>query len=184
MADAWNTAEVVPVGIVTLAGETRAELPLDNVIRAPPAGADWDSVTLQAVELPLGTKLGAQEREETTADASSAMFSETCALLVLAVIVTVLLLETALAVAENAALKAGPAMVTLAGTLTVVELLARAIVVPEGGAGLFSVTVQLALPGPVRVVGVQVSTDTCGGGCRLMETVCWVLLARAVMTVV
>ena len=82
-----------------------------------------------------------------------------------------------MAVAANVA--EVPETVTLAGTVRLAELLLRATVVGDE-----TVTVQVTVPAPVTVVGVQARADTCGGGCRLIEAVCWVLLALAVMTAV
>lgn len=57
---AANVPTVAPAGIVTEAGTESAPLPEANVTFAPPAGAGWDSVTVQVVEPGVAIEEGVQ----------------------------------------------------------------------------------------------------------------------------
>jgi len=63
--------------------------------------------------------------------------------------------------AVNTALFCPAVTVTLAGTDTVGLLLDSVTVLPPAGAAPLMVTVQVAVPGPVTVPGVQLKVVTC-----------------------
>jgi hypothetical protein len=151
-----------------------------------PAGAALANVTVQVVELPLGTVDWLQVKEETSAGAR--------------VIVAVCAGPPA-----EAEITAGPATVRaptvavkfaevdpaaigrVAGTVTCELLLERPIDRPPAGAAALSETVQEILPATAAVFGLQATPDTCtagAGGDNTMDAVCWLLLAAAVMTAV
>jgi hypothetical protein len=68
--------------------------------------------------------------------------------------------------AVNIASVCPTATTTLEGTVTVALLLDSETVVPPDGAVPLIVTVQLAVPGPVTVAGVQLTLVTCScSGC-------------------
>ena len=65
-------------------------------------------------------------------------------------------------VAVTPALAALAGMVTVAGTVTAVLLVDRLTVIPPSGAGVFSVTVHVSVPEPVKDVPVQASALNTG----------------------
>lgn len=68
---ALKVATVVPAAIGTVDGTVKAELLLASVITAPPAGAGWFTLTVQALD-EFGPRLvGLQESEETSTELAS-----------------------------------------------------------------------------------------------------------------
>ena len=112
---------------------------------------------------PGKTIVGAQVTPATSvarlADTSSVNLCDTPASA--AVMTTAWLVLTAATEVVNTALLCPPVTVTLAGTVTVGLLLVNATVLPPAGAAPLSVTVQLDVPGPVTVPGVQLNVVTC-----------------------
>jgi hypothetical protein len=70
---AWKATALAAAATVTEAGTVRAAALLDSATTAPPDGAGWVSVTVQAL-LPLDPRLvGVQTREEIRTAASTLM---------------------------------------------------------------------------------------------------------------
>jgi hypothetical protein len=67
-------------------------------------------------------------------------------------------------VAVNPPLVALAATVMVAGTVTLVLLLAKPTLVPPAGAAALSVTVQLEVPGETTLAGLQLTVLTVTGG--------------------
>ena len=90
----------------------------------------------------------------------------------------------AAAVAVNVALVAPAATVTLAGSLSKALLSVSVTDRPPAGAARLSVTVQVALPGAVKLAGVQVRPLNCGRGDTVTVAVCVTPPALAVTVTV
>jgi hypothetical protein len=163
-AVAVNVAKVCPAAIDTLAGTVTFALLLDSeTVVPPPEGAAALIVTVQlAVPGPV-TVFGVQLRLVTcNCCCAGDTLSPVVAVLPFrpAVSVALTVVVVVPAVAVNVA-KVCPAVTnTLEGTVTVELLLDSATVVPPVGAVPLIVTVQLAVPGPVTVPGVQLSELT------------------------
>ena len=69
-------------------------------------------------------------------------------------------------------LVAPAAIVTLAGTVTLVLLLDKPTLAPPVGAATLSVTVQLEVPGETTLAGLQLTLLTVTGGVALSAKVC------------
>ncbi len=70
---ALNVAEVVVDATITEAGTVSAVLLLDRPIDAPPAGAAWDNVMVQMLEVFGPTVVGVQDNDARDAGATSVM---------------------------------------------------------------------------------------------------------------
>ena len=75
------------------------------------------------------------------------------------------------------------ATVTLAGTVTMALLLARAKATPPEGAAALKVTVQEALPAAEKADGVQLTTETCGGATVTVTVAVWETAFSVAVTV-
>lgn len=110
-----NRALVEPAATVTLVGVCATALLSETVTTAPPAGAGPLKVTVPVEDLPPTTAVGLKVKELSTGG-----FTVSVAVCVtplyLAVIVTVVLVATALVVIVNVAVLKPAATVTLAGT--------------------------------------------------------------------
>jgi len=165
MVNAGDT--VVPAATVTEAGTVAAAgLLLISVTTAPPAGAGPLSVTVfNVVDVPPSTDVG----DRFTAaglGASTVKVPGTVAPPYVAVIVTGVLVATAVVVMANAGdTVAAPATVTVAGTVAAAGLpLVSVTTAPPFGAGPLSVTVFIVVDVPPRTdPGDNVTAETMGG---------------------
>jgi hypothetical protein len=96
----------------------------------------------------------------------------------LAVSVTACAVPTEVTVAVKPALAAPAAMLTVAGTVTALLLLARFTANPPAAAAAFNVTVQLSVPAPVTEPLVQLSPLSTGTPVPLRLTTVDELLVR------
>ena len=145
---------------------------LEIEMASPPAGAMPFRVTVH-VELPAASEVGEQlsPLSGTLAPAvTTTVVVWLCALLV-AVTVTAWLVETVPAVAVNEAVLTPAPIVTLAGIVNALLLLARAIVVAFNAA-LFKLTVQVAVAPTATLFGVQLTALNCAGPLRFREKFC------------
>jgi hypothetical protein len=93
-----------------------------------------------------------------------------------AVTVAVWLAETVPLVALKVAVADPAATVTDAGTVSAAALLDSVTLAPPAGAAWFNVTVHVLVELDPRLVGLQLSEETCTGAVRLMLAVAEVLL--------
>ena len=165
-AEAVNVARVCPAATITLEGTVTVALLLDSETVVPPAGEVPLIVTVQVADPGPVTVAGVQLRL-TTCSCCCAGDTLNPVVAVLPFNPAVNVALTALAVlpaeAVNVAKVCPAATITLEGTVTVALLLDSETVVPPAGAVPLSVTVQLAVPGPVTVPGVQLSELTARG---------------------
>src|SRR2546422_431178 len=163
-----NVTLVAPTGTVTLAGTVAAELLLDSVTCAPPAGAGPFSVTVP-VELPVEalppvTVVGFTPSEERrTGCGFTVRVAGRVTPLYTAEMVTGVDAATVLVVTVNVGLVAPAGTVTLPGTVAAVLLLDRVTDAPPAGARPFSVTGPVEVPPPVTVVGFSASERRAAG---------------------
>jgi hypothetical protein len=132
---------VAPAATVTEAGTVAAALLLCSVTTAPLAGAGPVSVTVAEVEIPPTTdevvRFTCDAAGGPTVSVPGAVFP-----LYVAVIVTGVLVATAVVVMVNAGDTVAPAAtVTVAGTVVLGSLLDNATITPPVGAGPFRLTV-------------------------------------------
>src|SRR2546430_1664460 len=159
-----NVTLVAPTGTVTLAGTVAAELLLDSVTCAPPAGAGPFNVTVP-VELPVEalppvTVVGVTPGEgRRTGCGVTGALARGGARGVVDVPVAEVDAPTALVVTVNVPLVAPTGTVTLAGTVAAVLSLDSVTCAPPAGAGPSSVAVPVELLPPVTVVGFTPSEE-------------------------
>src|ERR1035438_8876393 len=160
--EAEKVALICPAAIITLEGTVTAALLLDSATAVPAVGAVPLIVTVQLADPRPVTVPGVQLRL-TTCSCGGDTLSPVVAVLPFSLAVSVALTIAAVvpAVAVNVAKVCPAATVTLEGTVTNTLLLDSETVVPPVGAVPLMVTVQLAVPGPVTVFGVQLRLVTC-----------------------
>ena len=142
-----------------------AALLRESATLTPPAGADWDRVTVQVVVAAELTVAGEQASVVTvggggvivTGLVAKLPFSE-------AVTVTVWLAATVPEEAVKPPFDTPAAIVTDAGTVSAALLSDTATVTPPAGAACDKVTVQPVLPPDATVAGEHTSADTVTGG--------------------
>lgn len=166
-AAAVKVAVVTPGLTGTLSGTVTAALLLDNDTVAPPPGAGPTSVTVQLVELPLGTFAGLQLKKDTSGGDKviPADFEIPLADAVIMAVpdaVTEETLPVKLPVTDPAGID------TLAGTTTCELLLDKPTERPPAGAAAPREAAQETLPDPARVVGEHVSPARLVLGCRIV----------------
>jgi hypothetical protein len=166
-AVAVNVAKVCPAATITLKGTVTVALLLESETAVPPpAGAAPLIVTVQVADAGPVTVPGVQLRL-TTCSCCGDTLNPVVTVLPFnpAVSVALTVLAVVPAVAVNVAKVCPAATSTLEGTVTVALLLDSETVVPPLGAAPVIVTVQLAVPGPVTVPGVQLRLTTCSCCC-------------------
>ena len=173
-AEAMKVTKFCPAATVTLAGTVTVALLLDSETTVPPEGAFPLIVTVQlAVPGPV-TVAGVQLRLVTC---NCCVDGDTIipVVVVLPFSPAISVALTAVAVPPVEAMKVTKfcpaATVTLAGTVTFALLLDSETTIPPEGAFPLIVTVQLAVPGPVTLAGVQLRLVTCSCCCVDGETV-------------
>ena len=170
---AGNVPVVLPAGIDKVAGTlTFAEL-LVRLIDAPPELALADRVTVQVLEPPPTTVVGAQVTEEMVTGGftgSTVRVAACCRPFNVATIVAVVTLVTDVVVAVNVPVVLPARIVKVAGTVTLAELLDRLIDAPPEPALADRVTVQVLEAPPTTVAGAQLTEETMTpGGVSLMD---------------
>ena len=128
-----NVAVVAPAATMTLAGTVAAAFELVRVTTSPPVGAPLDRVTVPADEAPPTRLAGARATPVRLAGGLTVRVVVRLTPPKVAVSVTAVADATDVVVAENVALVAPAATLTLAGTVTAGLLLARATVAPPVG---------------------------------------------------
>jgi hypothetical protein len=183
-AEAGKIAKFCPVATVTLAGTVTVALLLDSKTAVPPEGAFPLIVTVQlAVPGPI-TVAGVQLRLVTCSSGGDTV-SPVVVVLPFSPAVSVAFTVVTVDPAETVKvlLACPPATITLPGTVTVALLLDSETAVPPEGAFPFIVTIQLVVPGPVTVAGVQLRLVTCSSGGDTISPVVVVLPFRPAVSV-
>ncbi len=161
-AVAVKLAVVDPAATVTVLGVVTDELLSEMVTTAPPAGADPVNATVHVV-LPAPVIVPGEQLNDdsVTVPASAANVSAALAVLLpyVPVNATVVVVATADAVAVKLAVVDPAATVTIVGTVTDELPDDSVTAAPPAGAAPDNLTVQVALPAPVIVVGVQLNDD-------------------------
>ena len=160
---AANVAVLTAAANVTDAGTLSKEFVLARAITAPPAGAGWDRLTVQLVDVFGPMLVGLQVREKTCMDGVRlrVVFAELP--LYVAVTVAVELLLTAAVVTVNVAEVAEDPMVTDPGIVSVVPVLDRTMLAPPAGAPCVRVTVQILEEFEARLLRLQDREDSDAG---------------------
>ena len=179
---AVKEAEVLLPGTLTEAGTVRAELLSESVTLAPPLGAAWLRVTVQAVEDPEFTLVGLQVSAETAVGATKVRVAVWEAPFRVAVRVTLWLVVTVPAVAVKVVEVLLAATVTEVGSVSAELLSESATLVPPVGAAWLRVTVQVVEAPELTLVGLQVSAEIAVGATRLRVAV-WEAPFRVAVTV-
>lgn len=159
---ALKEAVVELAGTVIEDGAVRAGLVLASVTTAPPEGAGWDRMTVQAPAAFGPRIVGLHDSEETRTDVARVMVVFAELPLLAAVTVAVEVPLKAVVVALNVAEVAEAATVTEAGTVSPELVFDRLMLTPPAGAAWDRVTVQVLEAFGPSVLGVQDSevTDT------------------------
>ncbi|HUJ21513.1 MAG TPA: hypothetical protein VLX58_08340 [Bryobacteraceae bacterium] len=182
-----NALLVRPAETVISAGAGAAELLLDIVTTVPPAGAAETRFTVQDVFAPPIRVLGVQTIEETAGSTIVVRVSEKVfeTLASVAVMVTVVLLDTDEVVTVKLAVEEPELTVTEEGTeATELELLASDTLVLLEALPL-NVTVHVEVAGGVTLAGLHERFDSVGAaGVRVSEKVFETLASVAVMVTV
>jgi len=185
-AVALKVPVIDPAGTVVDRRTGSSELLLLNPIAVPLEGAAWFSVTVQIV-MPCETKLaGLQDSEERdreatklTVDVCTTPFSEavSIALWLLGMLLPAVALNVV--VAEPAAI-----VIVGAGTGRNALLLDKETVMPPEGAAWLTVTVQVVLAPPAKVLGLHAREESVTPAGRLIVEVCEMPLSVAVRVAV
>lgn len=159
-------ALVAPVPTVTLAGTTAAELSLTKVTMAPPLGAGPLILTVPVDPIPPCTLVGVRVSELTFTEAGVTVNMAVRVPPSAPVMVTFVLVLTALVETANVTVVFPLETTTLGGTCaTAVLLLDKVTVAPVVGAGPLRVTVPLAPAPPTTLVGfTETEARTIAGG--------------------
>jgi hypothetical protein len=158
-AVAEKVAEVAPAATVTEAGTVNAALLSDRVTTAPPVGAALLRVTVQVAEVLDVSEAGLQVRPVGTALVSrlnEKVADEPDKEAVMMAVLSAVMVE---AVAEKVAEVAPAATVTEAGTVNAALLSDKETTAPPDGAAPVRLTVQVDVPEPVMLLGLQLSPD-------------------------
>jgi hypothetical protein len=158
-----NVTATASAGTVTLAGTVTEGESEVNVTTAPPGSAAAVKTTLPVAEAPPTAFCVVKETKER--DGTGAGVTASVALRVVpsvAEIVAVVAVVTALVFTGNVALLAPAGTVTLAGTVTAVELSERGTTSPPAGAEEFSTTVPVAAVPPATLDGPTVTEESEG----------------------
>jgi hypothetical protein len=172
-AEAPNVAEFCPLPTSTVGGTVTFGLLLDSDTAVPASGADPLIVTVQDATPGPVTVDGVQLRLLTCNCCCWLLARLNCVVTLPfsdAVKVTLSVVVVAATVAVNVAELCPQGTATPAGTLTLALLLESKTVDPLDGAGSLMATVQLAVPGPTTVLGVQLNPVTCVCGCWTSST--------------
>jgi hypothetical protein len=157
-AEAVKLAPDWPAMIVTLEGTITVELLLESATSVPPAGAATLMVTVQ-VEVPGPVIAEGLQPRPVACNCCCCGDTVSPVVAVVPFSVAIRVAFTTVAVLDAEAVKLAPdcpaRTVTLEGTITVELLLESAISVPPAGAAPLMVTVQVEVPGPVIVEGLQ-----------------------------
>jgi hypothetical protein len=159
-AVAMKAVMVAPLATVAATGTDTVALLLAIVNVAPAAGAAFVSVTEQLVAEPLSTVAGLQLTAETCNCVVTVMDADWEAPLYEAVMDAVWSVVTFAAVAVKVLVAAPEETVTAVGIASAELFVASDMAAPPLGADFVRVTVQIALPPPTSVVGVQLSVAT------------------------
>jgi hypothetical protein len=166
-ATAGKDTELAFAGTVTVAGTVSALDVLLMLMVVPPAGALLDILTVHTVAV-LGERLEASHCSELVpavvvagASATEALAEEPFQVAVTPAVCAAAMFP---AVAVKVAEAAPAAIVTLAGTVRLVEFDCRVTAAPPAGAPALSVTVQVAEAAGPSVAGLQESEVTVTGG--------------------
>ena len=166
-----NVPEAAEAAIVTDAGTVSAVLLFDRAMRAPPAGAGCDRLTVQVLDA-FGPRLvGLQVSEETSTAVSRLMVVFAELPLYVAVMVALELAPTVAVVTVNVAEVAAAATVTEEGTVSVALVFDKVMPIPPAGAACVTVTVQVLEEFAPIVAGVQDSEETDSGPTRVTTSV-------------
>jgi hypothetical protein len=171
---ALNVAVREPAATVTDGGSVSAEDVPASVTAAPPCGAPALRVTVQLKEAPETTGVvGQVSALNTAADDSGVTVTVVVAFVALseAVIVTLWLLVTIAAAAENAPDVLPAGMFTDPGIAMLLVVGVSDTMAPPAGAAAVSVTVQAADDPAGMEVGLQVTADTPTGAGPVNEIV-------------
>ena len=158
-AVAVKLAEVAPAATVTEAGTISVGLSSERETTAPPVEAALLRVTVQVAEALEVSEAGLQERLVGTVLVSRPMEKVTEEPESDAVMTAVLLVVIVEAVAEKVAEVAPAATVTEAGTVNMPLLSDKETTAPPDGAAPLRLTVQVDVPEPEMLLGLQLSPD-------------------------
>jgi hypothetical protein len=166
-AEAVNVVLDCPTRTVTLEGTVTVELLLESATSVPPAGAAPLIVAVQ-LEVPGPVIVDGLHPRPVTCSCCSGGDTVSPVVAVVPFSVAIRVAFTTVAVLDAEAVKLAldcPAKtVTLEGTVTVELLLESATSVPPAGAVPLMVTVQVEVPGPAIVEGLQPRPVTCSCG--------------------
>ena len=152
---AANVAELTAAANMTDAGTLSKEFVLARAITAPPAGAGWDRLTVQLLDVFGPMLVGLQVREETSTDGVRRMLVFAELPLYVAVIVALEFAPMAPAVAVNIAEVAEAATAADAGTVSAEFVFDKATLMPPLGAACVRTTVQVLEELELIAAGVQ-----------------------------
>jgi hypothetical protein len=178
---AANVAELTAAANMTDAGTLSKEFVLARAITAPPAGAGWDRLTVQLLDVFGPMLVGLQVREETSTDGVRRMLVFAELPLYVAVTVAVELLLMAAVVTVNVAEVAEVPMVTDPGIVSVVPVLDRTMLAPPVGAACVRVTVQVLEEFEARLLRLQDREDSDAGATRVNVVLAELALSVAVI---
>jgi hypothetical protein len=171
---AANVAELTAAANMTDAGTLSKEFVLARAITAPPAGAGWDRLTVQLLDVFGPMLVGLQVREETSTDGVRRM-------LVFAELPLYVALLMAAVVTVNVAEVAEVPMVTDPGIVSVVPVLDRTMLAPPVGAACVRVTVQVLEEFEARLLRLQDREDSDAGATRVNVVLAELALSVAVI---
>ena len=146
---------VAAAATVTEAGVVSSALLSDSVTVVPPVGADLLRVTVQVLEAPEASEVGAHATEESVTAAARPIVAVFDTLPSVAVTTADWSLVIVPAVSVKVPVVAAAATVTEAGVVSSALLSDSVTVVPPVGAAPLSVTVHVELPALLRVPGVH-----------------------------
>jgi hypothetical protein len=169
LAATAKAAVLPPVATVTATGVVTAALLVDRAITKPAAGALPVRVTVHVPAVPASRADGAQDNERTVTVSARSIDAVLLIPFNEAVTVTVCALATVPAVALKLPAVAPAAIATDAGTARIALLSDKETKLPPAGAALLNVTVHVAVPVDVRLVGAQSRDDTWATPPRLIE---------------